>query len=180
EKDILLIIDEIQTGFGRTGKLFAYENYDIVPDILVLAKSLGGGMPIGAIIAADEINKAFVPGTHGSTFGGNAASCAAGVAVLNYFEKYELVRKSQKTGKYLLSRLNKLKEKYPRAVKEVRGMGLMLAMEFTSPIAGELISSGLKNRLVLNKVSDFTIRFLPPLVINKNDINNLTAFWIKN
>ena len=168
EKDILLIIDEIQTGFGRTGKLFAYENYDIVPDILVLAKSLGGGMPIGAIIAADEINKAFVPGTHGSTFGGNAASCAAGVAVLNYFEKYELVRKSQKTGKYLLSRLNKLKEKYPRAVKEVRGMGLMLAMEFTSPIAGELISSGLKNRLVLNKVSDFTIRFLPPLVINKN------------
>ncbi|MHB1377623.1 MAG: aspartate aminotransferase family protein, partial [Candidatus Humimicrobiaceae bacterium] len=179
EKDILLIIDEIQTGFGRTGKLFAYENYDIVPDILVLAKSLGGGMPIGAIIARDEINKAFVPGTHGSTFGGNAASCAAGVAVLNYFEKYELIRKSQETGKYLLSRLNKLKEKYAGAVKEVRGMGLMLAIEFKSPIAGEIIISGLKNRLVLNKVSDFTIRFLPSLVINKKDVNNLIAFLDK-
>ncbi len=179
EKDILLVIDEIQTGFGRTGKLFAYENYDVVPDILVLAKSLGGGMPIGAIIAADEINKAFAPGTHGSTFGGNAASCAAGVAVLNYFEKYELVRKSQATGRYLLSKLNKLKEKYPDVIKAVRGMGLMLAIEFTSPIAGELISSGLKEKLVLNKVSDSTIRFLPPLVINKNDINNLIAFLEK-
>jgi acetylornithine/N-succinyldiaminopimelate aminotransferase len=179
EKDILLIIDEIQTGLGRTGKLFAYENYDIVPDILVLAKSLGGGMPIGAIIARDEINKAFVPGTHGSTFGGNAASCAAGVAVLNYFEKYELIRKSQETGKYLLSKLNKLKEKYAGAVKEVRGMGLMLAIEFKSPIAGEIIVSGLKDRLVLNKVSDFTIRFLPSLVINKKDINNLITFLDK-
>ena len=179
EKDILLIIDEVQTGLGRTGKLFAYENYDIVPDILVLAKSLGGGMPIGAIIARDEINKAFVPGTHGSTFGGNAASCAAGVAVLNYFEKYELIRKSQETGKYLLSKLNKLKEKYAGAVKEVRGMGLMLAIEFKSPIAGEIIVSGLKDRLVLNKVSDFTIRFLPSLVINKKDINNLITFLDK-
>ncbi|MCX6347014.1 MAG: aspartate aminotransferase family protein [Actinobacteria bacterium] len=172
EKDILLIIDEIQTGL-------AYENYDIVPDILVLAKSLGGGMPIGAIIARDEINKAFTPGTHGSTFGGNAASCAAGVAVLNYFEKYELIRKSQETGKYLLSKLNKLKEKYAGAVKEVRGMGLMLAIEFKSPIAGEIIVSGLKDRLVLNKVSDFTIRFLPSLVINKKDINNLITFLDK-
>ena len=179
EKDILLIIDEIQTGFGRTGKLFAYENYDIFPDILVLAKSLGGGMPIGAIIARDEINKAFTPGTHGSTFGGNAASCAAGVAVLNYFEKYELISKSQETGKYLLFKLNKLKEKYAEAIKEVRGMGLMLAIEFKSPIAGEIIISGLKDRLVLNKVSDFTIRFLPSLVINKKDINNLITFLDK-
>ena len=105
EKDILLVIDEIQTGFGRTGKLFAYENYNIFPDILVLAKSLGGGMPIGAIVAADEINKAFVPGSHGSTFGGNAASCAAGVAVLNYFKKYGIVEKSHETGKYLKSKL---------------------------------------------------------------------------
>jgi acetylornithine/N-succinyldiaminopimelate aminotransferase len=179
EKDILLIIDEIQTGFGRTGKLFAYENFDIVPDILVLAKSLGGGMPIGAIIARDEINKAFVPGTHGSTFGGNAASCAAGVAVLDYFEKNELIRKSQETGKYLLSGLNRLKEKYAGSVKEVRGMGLMLAIEFNSPIAGELIISGLEARLVLNKVSDFTIRFLPSLVIDKKDINKLITFLDK-
>jgi acetylornithine/N-succinyldiaminopimelate aminotransferase len=179
EKDILLIIDEIQTGFGRTGKLFAYENYDITPDILVLAKSLGGGMPIGAIIARDEINRAFIPGTHGSTFGGNAASCAAGVAVLNYFEKHDLVKKSQEIGKYLLLKLNKIKKKYTGQVKEVRGMGLMLAIEFNLPIASELIRSGLENKLVLNKVSDFTIRFLPSLVINKKDINNLIAFLDK-
>ncbi|MHB1347663.1 MAG: aspartate aminotransferase family protein [Candidatus Humimicrobiaceae bacterium] len=179
EKDILLVIDEIQTGFGRTGKLFAYENYNIFPDILVLAKSLGGGMPIGAIVAADEINKAFVPGSHGSTFGGNAASCAAGVAVLNYFKKYGIVEKSHETGKYLKSKLLKLKEKYPEKVKEVRGIGLMLAIEFFLPIASELISSGLKNKLVLNKVSDFTLRFLPSLVINKKDIDTLTAFLEK-
>jgi acetylornithine/N-succinyldiaminopimelate aminotransferase len=179
EKDILLIIDEVQTGFGRTGKFFAYENYDIVPDILVLAKSLGGGMPIGAIIAGDEINKAFIPGTHGSTFGGNAASCAAGVAVLNYFTKYEIIKKSQKMGRYLLSGLNKLKKKYAGEVKEVRGMGLMLAIEFNLPIAGELINAGLENKLVLNKVSDFTIRFLPSLVITEKDVNNLLAFLEK-
>jgi len=179
QKDILLIIDEIQTGFGRTGKLFAYENFNIFPDILVMAKSLGGGMPIGAIIAGDEINRAFVPGTHGSTFGGNAASCAAGVAVLNYFKKNGIIEKSLEIGKYLQSGLKGLKEKYPSKIKEVRGMGLMLAIEFFLPIASELISSGLENKLVLNKVSDFTVRFLPSLVINKKNVNSLIAFLEK-
>lgn len=179
KKDILLILDEIQTGFGRTGAYFAYENYDIVPDIMVVAKSLGGGMPIGAIISNDEISKTFVPGTHGSTFGGNAASCAAGVAVLNYFKKHNLVEKSKKPGRYLLSCLKQLEEKYKKSVKEIRGIGLMLAIEFNSPVAGELVKLGLENGLVLNKVSDFTLRFLPPLVINKKDIDNLTLFLDK-
>ena len=179
KKDILLILDEIQTGFGRTGTLFAYESYDIIPDILVVAKSLGGGMPIGAIISGDDISKSFVPGTHGSTFGGNAASCAAGVAVLNYFKESNLVENSKELGAYLLSELKKLEKKYADLVKEIRGMGLMLAMEFKNPVAGEIIILGLESFLVLNKVSDFTIRFLPPLVINKKDINKLTAFLDK-
>ncbi|MCE5330369.1 aspartate aminotransferase family protein [bacterium] len=179
EKDILLILDEIQTGFGRTGTLFAYESYDIIPDIMVVAKSLGGGMPIGAIISNEYISKSFAPGTHGSTFGGNAASCAAGVAVLNYFKEKNLVENSKEIGVYLLKELKKLEKKYADLVKEVRGMGLMLAMEFKNPVASEIIKLGLENFLVLNKVSDFTIRFLPPLVINKKDINKLVAFLDK-
>jgi predicted acetylornithine/succinylornithine family transaminase len=179
EKDILLILDEIQTGFGRTGSLFAYENYNIIPDILVVAKSLGGGMPIGAVISNNEISKAFVPGSHGSTFGGNAASCAAGVAVLNYFKKHDLIKKSQKIAGYLFSGLKNLQEKYVDLIKEVRGRGLMLAIEFKLPVAGDIVNLALKNNLLLNKISDFTIRFLPPLVITKKDINNLINFLNK-
>lgn len=179
EKDILLIVDEIQTGFGRTGTLFAYESYNIIPDILIVAKSLGGGMPIGAIVSNNNISKSFVPGTHGSTFGGNAASCAAGVAVLNYFKRNDVVKKSKNMGNLLLSELEKIEKKYPGIVKEVRGMGLMLAMEFKNPIANQIIKIGLDNFLILNKISDFTIRFLPPLIINKKDINKLMDFLDK-
>lgn len=179
EKDILLVLDEIQTGFGRTGKLFAYENYNIIPDIMVVAKSLGGGMPIGAIISNDKISAAFSPGTHGSTFGGNAASCVAGVAVLEYFKKHDIIEASNKQGIYFLSELNNLKDRYENLIKEVRGMGLMLAVEFKYPVADEIVKFGLKNFFVLNKVSDFTIRFLPPLIIERKDIKNLMVFLNK-
>ena len=104
DNDILLILDEVQTGFGRTGELFAFQDYNVMPDILVLAKSLGGGMPIGAIVSTDEISSAFTPGTHGSTFGGNAASCAAGVAV-NYLLTNNLSRNAKKLGDYLFKKL---------------------------------------------------------------------------
>ena len=179
EKDIILILDEIQTGFGRTGKLFAYENYEIIPDILVVAKSLGGGMPIGAIISNDEISKAFVPGSHGSTFGGNAASCAAGVAVLNYFKKHNLIKNTQEISDLLFSLLNDLKHNYDNLIKEIRGMGLMIAIEFKIPIAAEIVNLALKENLVLNKISDFTIRLLPPLIINKKNVNSLINFFKK-
>jgi acetylornithine/N-succinyldiaminopimelate aminotransferase len=169
---ILLILDEVQTGFGRTGKMFAYQNYSINPDILVVAKSLGGGMPIGAIISDDKIGSVFTPGSHGSTFGGNAASCAAGCAVIDFIIKNKLPEKAQNLGKYFIGALKKLKDKYP-VIKDVRGMGLMVGMEFNKPIAEELVKAALKDHLVINKVSDFTLRFLPPLIIKKSNLKIL-------
>jgi predicted acetylornithine/succinylornithine family transaminase len=176
EKDILLILDEVQTGFARTGNMFAYENYNIEPDILVLAKSLGGGMPISAVVTSDEISKVFAPGMHGSTFGGNAASCAAGIAVIDYLKENNIVNKAAELGKYFLTRLNRLKEKYS-AIKEVRGLGLMAALEFREPVAAKIVEDALREGLVLNRVSDTTLRFLPPLIIKKSNIERLLK-WL--
>ena len=178
KKDILLILDEVQTGFGRTGKMFAYQNYNILPDILVLAKSLGGGMPIGAIIADDIISKSFTPGTHGSTFGGNAASCAAGLAVIDYILNNELSKRSEELGKYFLTRLDKLKKKYS-VICDVRGSGLMVGLEFSEPAAARLVSEALEDGLIINKVSDYTLRFLPPLIVKKLHIDRLLK-WLEH
>ncbi len=176
KNDILLILDEVQTGFGRTGKMFAYENYNIVPDILVVAKSLGGGMPIGAIISTSDISKTFTPGVHGSTFGGNAASCAAGLAVIDYILNNELSRKAKELGNYFISRLARLEKKYS-VISEVRGTGLMVGLEFSEPVAARLVSEALEDGLVINKVSDHTLRFLPTLVIKKSHLNKLIK-WL--
>lgn len=176
--DILLIVDEIQTGFSRTGVLFAYQHYKIVPDIVVLAKSLGGGMPIGAILSTDEVSCAFTPGTHGSTFGGNAAACAAGLAVIDYLLEKDLAKNAEALGSYFVFKLKKLKQKYS-LIKEIRGSGLMLALEFKNPVAADLMDKALENGLVLNKISDKTIRFLPSLVIKKKDIDFLINFLNK-
>ena len=176
EEKILLILDEVQTGFGRTGKMFAYQNYSINPDILVVAKSLGGGMPIGAIISDDKIGSVFTPGSHGSTFGGNAASCAAGCAVIDFMVKNKLPEKAKKLGQYFMGALKKLKDKYP-VIKDVRGMGLMVGMEFNKPVAREIVQAALKDHLVINKVSDYTLRFLPPLIITKNNLDILIK-WL--
>lgn len=178
ENEILLIIDEIQTGFSRTGSVFAYQQYDIIPDIIVVAKSLGGGMPIGAVISTDKICSAFTPGTHGSTFGGNAASCSAGIAVIRYLLENDLAGRAEMLGKYLIEKLRILQSKY-QIIKDVRGMGLMLAIEFKKPVAAALMKNALENGLILNKVSENTIRFLPSLVINKKDIDFLIRFLDK-
>ncbi|MCL4417064.1 MAG: aspartate aminotransferase family protein [Actinobacteria bacterium] len=176
---ILLILDEVQTGFGRTGKMFAYQNYCIYPDILVVAKSLGGGMPIGAIISTDEISSAFTPGSHGSTFGGNAASCAAGCAVVDYLLKNGLSHRAEVLGKYLISKLLKLKKKH-NIIKDVRGMGLMIGVELTKPVAGDIVKNALDDKLVLNKVSDSILRFLPTLVITRKNIDFLINWLDRN
>lgn len=178
KKDILLIFDEVQTGFGRTGKMFAYENYNVNPDILVLAKSLGGGMPIGAIISSDNISASFAPGMHGSTFGGNAASCAAGNAVIDYLIDNDIAKRVKDLGNYLILKLQKLSDKYS-IIKEIRGTGLMIAIEFLEPIAAKLVEDALKDGLVINRVSDHTLRLLPPLIIKKSDINKLLK-WLNN
>lgn len=179
ENKILLILDEVQTGFGRTGEMFAYQNYGIKPDIMVIAKSLGGGMPIGAIISTDDISSAFNPGDHGSTFGGNAASCAAGCAVIDYILKNGLIDKSREVGKYFLNKLKEIKKKYT-IIKDVRGIGLMLAMEFREEVADILVRNALKDYIILNKVSDSILRFLPPLMITKDNINILMEWLDKN
>lgn len=176
EKNILLILDEIQTGFGRTGKMFAYKNYNIYPDILVVAKSLGGGMPIGAIISTEKISDSFGPGTHGSTFGGNAAACVAGLAVIDYLIENNLPGKSMKLGQYFLKKLMQIKKKYA-VVKEIRGAGLMIGMEFNKPVAEKLVKGALYDKIVINKVSSSTLRFLPPLIITKKNIDRLVK-WL--
>jgi len=176
DKNILLILDEIQTGFGRIGNMFAYQNYGIYPDILVVAKSLGGGMPIGAIISTAKISSSFGPGTHGSTFGGNMASCAAGLAVLDFIIDNELVERSKKLGQYFIKKLMQIKKKYS-VVKDIRGMGLMIGMEFNEPVAEKMVLDALKDKLAINKISSNTLRFLPTLVITKKNINILIK-WL--
>jgi predicted acetylornithine/succinylornithine family transaminase len=176
ERNILLILDEIQTGFGRIGYMFAYQNYGIYPDILAVAKSLGGGMPIGAIISTEKISASFVPGTHGSTFGGNMASCAAGLAVVDYLVDNKLAERSKKLGQYFMKKLMQIKKKYP-VVKDIRGIGLMIAMEFNEPVAEKMVMDALKDKLVINKISNSTLRFLPTLVITKKNIDTLIK-WL--
>jgi len=156
--------------------MFAYENYGIYPDILVVAKSLGGGMPIGAIISTDKISSSFGPGTHGSTFGGNTASCTAGLAVLDYLIKNRLAERSEKLGQYFIKKLMQIKKKYP-VVKEIRGMGLMIGMEFNEPVAEKLVQDALDDKIVINKVSSSTLRFLPALIITKDNVDILIK-WL--
>ena len=179
KKDIILILDEVQSGFGRTGSMFAFQNYKIEPDILVVAKSLGGGMPIGAIVSTNRITDCFGPGSHGSTFGGNAASCAAGLTVIDYILKNDLVKRAKDFGFYFMEKLELIVKKYP-VVKEVRGVGLMIGMEFNAPVADNLVEIALKDSLVINKVSSYTLRFLSPLIIEKSDIDMFISWLDKN
>lgn len=169
KNDIVLICDEVQTGMGRTGKLFAYEHYDIAPDIFTLAKALGGGVPIGAVCAKDFVAQSFAPGDHGSTFGGNPLACAAGLAVFEIFENEKLVENSCQVGAYFKDALVKLAERTP-IIKEVRGEGLMLGVEFCEAIAGE-IKHKLFDARYLAGATKTTLRILPPLIVTKSDVD---------
>jgi len=167
---IFLVFDEIQVGLGRTGKLFAYEHYDIEPDIFTLAKALGGGFPIGAVIAKDKVASAFEPGDHGSTFGGNPLACSAALAVLSTIINENLSLNSEIMGQYFISKLRELKEKYP-VIKEVRGMGLMIGIEFTEPVSIEINKELFKNGYLAGNIGNNIIRMLPPLIITEKDID---------
>jgi len=177
ENDLVFICDEVQTGMGRTGKLFAYEHYGIEPDIFTLAKALGGGVPIGAVCAKDEIAKSFAPGDHGSTFGGNPLACAAANAVFEIFKKEKLVENAKNTGAYFKEKLVALKEKYD-IIKEVRGEGLMLGIEFKEAIAGD-IKHKLFDRKYLVGATATTLRLLPPLIITKRDADEFIEVFEK-
>lgn len=166
--DIVLIFDEVQCGIGRTGYLFAYEYFDIVPDVVCMAKGIAGGLPMGAILAKEEKAKAFEPGNHASTFGGNAICSAAACYVIDKVD--DLLENVRKQGDYLKNELEKLKEKYD-FILDVRGAGLMLGMEFDKPV-GEIISKSFDDGLLLLNSGTNIIRFVPALIIKKEDIDN--------
>lgn len=169
EEGILLIFDEIQTGVGRTGKLFAYQAYGIEPDIMTLAKGLGGGVPIGALLAKEEIANAFQPGDHATTFGGNPLATRAGLTVVETILKENILANVEEIGAYFVGKLEELKEKYP-IIKDVRGKGLMLGMELTVPVA-DGVNFCLEKGLLVNFVGGNIFRFLPPLIISKEEID---------
>jgi len=171
EKGILLIFDEIQTGFGRTGSLFAYERYKIKPDIITLAKALGGGIAIGAMGSTNKIIESFSQGTHGATFGGNPLACAASLASLKNLTKKGFLQKASSKGDYFLKQLYCLKEKFP-IIREVRGVGLMLAVELDQPGAN-VVTDCMKEGILINCIQQNTIRFLPPLIITRKEIDLL-------
>ena len=168
EKDILLIFDEVQTGIGRTGKMFCYQNYGVTPDIMTLAKGLGGGVPIGAMLCTDEAAKGFKPGDHGTTFGGNPLACAAGIAVMEYFGEANILDNVNLVSAALFEKLNKLKNKYS-CVLNVRGMGLLIGIEFDeSVIASGLREELLRNGFLVSAIGRSVIRIAPPLIITKS------------
>lgn len=182
KNDILLIVDEVQTGFGRSGKMFAIENYDVVPDIMTVAKALGNGMPISAFCTNDEIAKAFTKPS-ASTLGGNPVSSATAIAVLDYIEKNQLCENAKQLGKNLKEKLEELKNKY-EIIKDVRGMGLMLGAEMVrengEPATEEvdIILEKLKDRGLIvgkNGINRNVIAFQPPLVITKENIETLIS-----
>jgi predicted acetylornithine/succinylornithine family transaminase len=173
-KGALLVVDEIQCGFGRTGRLFAYQHAGITPDILTLAKPLGGGLPLGAVLLREELAAAIAVGDHGSTFGGNPVACAAAMAVLDRITAEGFVEGVSKRGAELTRGLKKLARKYPGAIKEVRGAGLMLGVEMAGP-AGPVVK-GLRERGILaTKAGDNVLRLLPPLVIKPADVREFLA-----
>jgi acetylornithine aminotransferase len=167
--DLILIFDEVQVGMGRTGKLFAYEHFDIVPDIMTLAKALAGGAPIGTMLATDRFAAAFVPGTHGSTFGGNPLVCAAAIASVRAILEDGILNRCEELGEYLEGELESLQHKY-HFLKEVRGIGLMIGLVLDIP-AGDIVKKGHERGVLLNVTHETVLRFVPPLVVTKQEID---------
>jgi acetylornithine/N-succinyldiaminopimelate aminotransferase len=169
KKGILLILDEVQTGIGRLGTLFGYQSYDIEPDVMTLAKGLGGGLPIGAFLAKEKA-AVLTLGDHNSTFGGNPVTCAAAYATLKYVIDNDIAGNARKVGEYLKKKLVGLKNKYP-FITEVRGRGLLVAVEFKSEISQAVVLACLEKGLLVNKLKPNAIRFVPPLIISEKDVD---------
>ena len=166
---ILLILDEIQTGLGRVGTLFAYEQYGIEPDIMTLAKGLASGIPIGAILAKERV-AVFTPGEHGSTFGGNPLACAAGYATLKFIIDSDISGNARKVGQYLIAGLESLRQKF-QFIIDVRGRGLLVAMEFSRDIAQSVVMACVERGLLVNQLKPNALRFIPPLIIGNEEVD---------
>ena len=170
DKDIILIFDEVQTGMGRTGKMFSFEHYVVEPDIMTLAKSLGGGLPIGAMVASKRFTEVLKPGMHASTFGGSPIACSAGLAVFEAIKKERLLSNTEKMSRYLVERLEELKAKKP-VIKEVRGKGLMIGVELN--IEGDAIVKDCFNkRLLINCAHGNVLRIMPGMIVTKKEIDH--------
>lgn len=170
---ILLILDEVQTGMGRTGKLFAYEHFGIKPDIVTLAKGLGGGVPIGAMLATDKVASGFQPGTHASTFGGNPLVCAAAVVTLEVLiEDGFILDQCRRMGKYFKKRLEEMKKEFPSVIADVRGMGLLIGMELIRDGA-PIVKTCMDRGLLINCTAGNILRFMPPLIVTEKEIDHL-------
>jgi acetylornithine/N-succinyldiaminopimelate aminotransferase len=169
EKGAIMIFDEVQTGMGRTGKWFAYQYNDVEPDIITMAKTLGGGVAIGAMMAKEELAAKLVPGKHASTFGGNCIACAAGIAVVEAIEEDNLIENAVKMGEYAKQKLEQLGEKYD-IVKEVRGKGLMIGVQLSSPGAA-IVDKCLARGLRINCTNNTVLRFMPAMIVTKEQID---------
>src|ERR1700733_13039119 len=167
----LLVVDEIQAGFGRTGKWCAYQHFGVQPDVTTLAKPLAGGLPLGAMLCTEEASHAIHPGLHGTTFGGGPLSCAVAVAVIDAIEQEGLLKNIQETGAYFKGQLHNLAAKH-ESVVDVRGMGLMLAMDMNSAdLAKKIVAKMLERRILINRTSETVLRFLPPYIMGKEHVD---------
>ncbi len=175
EHDMLLILDEIQCGMGRSGHMFAWQEYGVKPDVMTIAKAIGNGLPVGAFLASGEAASAMVPGDHGSTFGGNPFVCAAASAILDVFKEADIPAKAGENGKLLWEALDSVAAKFPALVKEHRGKGLIQGLEFADAVkAGDIVKKALlEQQVVLIAAEHNTIRFVPPLVIEKKHIEEM-------
>jgi acetylornithine/N-succinyldiaminopimelate aminotransferase len=173
ERGVLLVLDEVQTGIARTGTLFAWQGLGIEPDIFTLAKALGAGFPIGAMLAKPEVMDSFSPGDHASTFGGNPLACAVAKAVLEIVEEEGLAQRARELGEYFMAKLKQLQEKH-EVIKEVRGRGLLIGVELSIP-CGEIVAKGREHGLLLNCTHDNVLRFAPPLVITREQIDEVCS-----
>lgn len=173
ENDVLLIFDEVQTGFGRTGEMFASQTFKVAPDITSLAKAIAGGFPMGAILASEEVGRAFEPGDHAATFGGGPLACAAGLASVETINEEGLVLKSRENGFYFKNELNELFQEHG-LVEDVRGVGLMLGIEMDMPCA-HMVDALRQQGVLVNCTAEKVLRFVPPLVITREQIDKVTS-----
>ena len=173
DKDILLIFDEIQTGMGRCGRLFAYEEYNVIPDIMTLAKALGNGLPIGAMLASKKAKQGFDFGTHGSTFGGTPLVASAAIEVLKIISNSDFLAECREKGEYFREKLSSLKEKY-NFIKDVRGIGLLIGLQIEAD-ANDIVQKCMEKGFIINAIQGKILRFAPPLIIGKNEIDKLVA-----
>ncbi len=165
----VMILDEVQTGLGRTGKWFGYQHYDVQPDVITMAKALGGGVAIGAMMTTERMAACLVPGTHASTFGGNPLACSAAIAVIEAIEEDGLLANAAEMGQYAVSRITALKEKYP-LIQTIRGKGLMIGIQLNAPGA-DIVDNGLENALRRNCTQASVLRFMPSMTVTTQQID---------